>query len=282
MLRWVGLFVTALFYQMVCANAAYATYCEGGSRMACYRGIDHSGRSPDAMYASAQEALKSATTPTERALAQKALLDAHNPKMSDPAAQLCNGPLGHGTDWETCLRSHGEEDDFNPFGIHVGDRLSSLHILGSVPNHPELAQVMAPNPNPLFDSYYVEITPETGVCVVIGKTGPISGMPNGTDTLTGFDHISDIISSKYGDPRNTSTGDRFSYSTWNSNLFISGRNISDTWSGIKPGGPLSHSQEIRLDLQALSASSTIKTLIYVFDNIHACQSALHGNDNKGL
>ncbi|GEN16339.1 hypothetical protein NCH01_27700 [Neoasaia chiangmaiensis] len=45
--------MTGLLYQIVCANAAYATYCEGASRMGCYRDIDHSGRSPDAMYASA-------------------------------------------------------------------------------------------------------------------------------------------------------------------------------------------------------------------------------------
>lgn len=282
MFKRVGVLAVGLLWQGVCANSAYATYCEGASRMACYKGIDHSGRSPDAMYESAKEAMKEATTPAQRALAQEALADAHNPKMSDPIAQLCNATVGRGTGWEACLRAHGEEDDFNPFGIHAGDQLSSLHVIGSVPGHPELSQIVPPNPNPTFKSYYVETTPDAGACIVIGKTGPVSGMQDGSDTLAGFGHISNILSAKYGTPQNTGSGDRFSYATWNANLFITGRNISNTWTGFKLGGPLSHIQQIQLDLRALSGSSTNQSIIYVFDNIQACTNTLHANDNKGL
>lgn len=282
MLKWIGLFAAGLLCQSVCVSPAHATYCEGASQLACYKGIDHSGRSFDAMYASAQEALKYARTPVERALAQEAMVDAHNPKMSDPIAQLCNAPKEHGTDWKECLRTHGEEDDFNPFGVHVGDRLSSFHIVGNVPGHPELAQILPPNANPLFKIYYIETTPETGACVVMGKTGPISGMQNGADTLASFHHVSDILSAKYGVPQNTGSGDRFSYATWNVNLFSTGRSISDIWSGSELGGPLSHIREIRLDLRALSGSSTNQTIVYVFDNIESCMNAQHNHDNKGL
>ena len=85
-------------------HSARAAYCEGASHMGCYEGVDPSGRTPGAMYDAAVEGLKEARTQAERALAQKAMRDAFNPRMSNPRAIECYQNPGPNRDFAACVQ----------------------------------------------------------------------------------------------------------------------------------------------------------------------------------
>jgi len=74
--------------------------------MACYEGIDTSGRTPAALHDAAVEALREARTPADAALARKAMQDAYNPAMSDQRAVICNQAGGGPEQFKQCMSAH--------------------------------------------------------------------------------------------------------------------------------------------------------------------------------
>ena len=103
---------------------ALAAYCMGGSRMACYEGVDASGRSPGALYDAAVEGLREAQTPAQRDLARRAMKDALNPAMSDQRAILCNQADGDPVKFQQCVKGPGPARDMKmtvPCQQNTGD-----------------------------------------------------------------------------------------------------------------------------------------------------------------
>ena len=96
-----------------------AAYCEGASGIACYEGVDRSGRSPETLYRFAQLALASATTSEQRDLAIRAMKDAFDPSLSDQRALYCNQRKGGFDDFQRCMRPSGPQPASNG-GIIAG------------------------------------------------------------------------------------------------------------------------------------------------------------------
>ncbi len=82
-------------------------FCLGASHMGCYEGIDTSGRSPQALYEAAVEALREAATPAQQELARRAMKDAFNPAVSDQRAVVCNQAGGGPEQFQRCMNELG-------------------------------------------------------------------------------------------------------------------------------------------------------------------------------
>ena len=96
-----------LFFLLCLGPVARAAYCEGGSRITCYEGVDRSGRSSDALFSAALEGLSEAKTSAQTELARQAIRDAVNPAMSDQRAIICNNSHGGPSSFVPCMQENG-------------------------------------------------------------------------------------------------------------------------------------------------------------------------------
>ena len=99
--------VSSLFAGAVALSSAnaWAAYCEGVSHIACYPGVDRSGRDPAGLYQAAIEGLKNAQDPTQGRLAVDAMYDAFSARGSDWRAIYCNVHAGGPNNFLNCVRS---------------------------------------------------------------------------------------------------------------------------------------------------------------------------------
>jgi hypothetical protein len=107
---------------------AKAEYCQGVSRMACYPGIDNSGRTPGALYDAAAEALREANTPEEKAAAHQAMKDAFNPAMQNQRAVICNKTVHSTQDFAQCMAGVPPNQDMQ-ISVPCSQRLSDGKIM---------------------------------------------------------------------------------------------------------------------------------------------------------
>jgi len=175
------------------------------------------------------------------------------------------------------------------FGIKMGTPLSALkvvadlHVTGPVKAY----SVSVPNPNSEIESYTVYLTPQTGVCKVVGIGITHKDDNDGTEVRNAFDRLEKSLTTKYGEP--TSNFDFIkSSSIWSgvnefaSSVSTKDRTLAAYWIKSGDAADAEDVAAIGLDVDAVSLHDTYLTLGYEFKNFAACRQLRDASDNSGL
>src|SRR4051794_32082412 len=153
------------------------------------------------------------------------------------------------------------------FGIHKGKKIEELGLSGSGSNYIYTLKEV-PSPYPVFERYYVEATPRTGICRVIAATEDLKKDDNLNKK---FSDVRGQIVENYGD-------DKFMGPT---NVFIRSSNMeppyTSYWEKQDNLNIKDDIKRIELTVKKVSDATYIENnylivLNYFFDNWKECQA----------
>jgi hypothetical protein len=135
-----------------------------------------------------------------------------------------------------------------------------------------------PSPHPAFESYLVQIGPNTGLCFVkaIGVTIPTSAF--GTQLRAEFSKLREELSRMYGSHRETDglrAGSLWNEPhDWTMGLLKKDRLLAATWDGTTGARLSSELRVVYLTTTASAPDSGWLSLEYYFDNEEQCEREL--------
>ena len=173
-----------------------------------------------------------------------------------------------------------------PFGLKVGMPLADVIKVSGQPeklgdNSYSFKKV--PIPYAGFSDYLMVITPQNGLCKIVGFGKPIATSVYGDAIRNEFSSTKDSLTSKYGKPEGDydflRSGSIWKSSNeWTMSLLKEERILTAAWEPLESNGVAN----IMLKAKAKNLNSGYITLSYELSNIDACSSEKVAKDTRGL
>ena len=172
-----------------------------------------------------------------------------------------------------------------PFGLSQGMPLSSLKVVRKLSDG--MYSITVPNPNSGFEIYTAVLTPQDGLCKIVALGKDFDNDRYGSSAREKYAELKEFLDQKYGE------GQTFDFikngALWDS---------SDEWvMSIKqnertyvtfyitdklPQKLPDYLKGIKLEVDALSSSTSYVRLGYEFANIDTCLKRIKSSDNESL
>jgi hypothetical protein len=173
-----------------------------------------------------------------------------------------------------------------PFGLEMGMPLSKLKTLMPNLKPTDRAGIYetktVPKGHPRFTWYLLLITPQSGLCKVLGVTEKIETSDFGTQLVDEFDRIADALEKKYGNGKRL---DELRYGSmwtetryWMMGLLKGDRTLQKLWSTALPD----NLDSVLLEAVAFSNDQGGLKLGYEFTNFNTCRTQVLEKENEGL
>lgn len=175
-----------------------------------------------------------------------------------------------------------------PFGLKVGMSLDDLIKIGGKPNQlggNGYSFNSVPLPYAGFQDYVMTITPQNGLCKVVGFGKHITTSSYGDGVKLEFSAIKESLVAKYGKPKNNfdflKVGSPWrNPSDWMMGLYSGGRVLTTTWEPNETDGI----KNIMLTANARNRNEGYITLSYELSNVAECRAekVVEIKDVRGL
>lgn len=197
-------------------------------------------------------------------------------KVSDPSDQKIKS-----------IHTSTTEKQVGPFGLEMGISLAELskQMKLNLKESNVYTTMSVPKSHKDFDNYQLIITPAHGLCKVIAFSLPIRTSVYGTELVSKFTSIEEVLSAKYGTP------ERFDFSNsgsiwnesrdWMMGLVKKERSLMTFWLNTKLELP-NNISTIKLDAVAANTELAMVILTYEFINVNQCINWIKSQDNSAL
>lgn len=164
-----------------------------------------------------------------------------------------------------------------PFGLKMGLARSEIekiiHDLRSEDGSPSWSSASTvPTPHPDFESYSLQFSEKSGLCVIVGIGKDVQSGNTGSEIRTKFDSLDEALSSKYG------KGKKYDFSSerydspefWMLHLLQKNRTLAKVWDRDTKATLLNNISSIFMQAHASNITTGYVNVRYEFENIDDC------------